>query len=139
MIRRLLFLTLLVCGVTTLWGDPTDLCAQYPSLACAVPNLVDNNCCGGNYLAGVADFDIDVNGAAVYTNSSGSSQGYIVLIHATPIAWNITPCNGCGSSNVGVCPYYTSYWSPATDYIYATQSYSVHGAYTSTFQAPCKF
>jgi hypothetical protein len=93
--RRLLQLIAILtvtCG-SALANPPYTLCNSYVGYACVTPFLDSNN---SGATTGEPNYPIQVtpNGGSqttLYTNSSGQSQGYIVLIGPVGSGWLIAP------------------------------------------------
>lgn len=102
--QRLLVLTIALCSVaaTSFAAEPYNLCNSYVGYACVTPFLLNTN-----DNEGKGDYPIEVTPGGgtetiYYTNSSGQSQGYIVLIGPTGSSWLIapdpSPCSGWSPS-----------------------------------------
>jgi hypothetical protein len=114
--QRLALLSAVVCGIATTGfsAEPYNLCNSYVGYACVTPFLLNTN--DGQ---GKGDYPVEVTPSGgsetiYYTNSSGQSQGYIVLIGPTGSSWLIapdpSPCSGWSPSyqnvtdNIGYDP-----------------------------------
>ena len=101
--QHILMLTaaLFAVAATGFSAEPYSACNNYPGYACVTPFLLNTN-----DNAGKGNYTVDVTPGGgsetqYQTNSSGQSQGYIVLIGPTGSSWLIAP-NGTPCT-----------WSPA--------------------------
>lgn len=92
--RAAQFLTVLtVLATATFAAPPYSACNSYVGYACVTPFLDSNN---SGATTGEPNYPVQVtpgggSQSTFYTNGSGESQGYIVLIGPTGSSWLIAP------------------------------------------------